>query len=295
MKYLITLIVFVLIIASIIVIFAYVTTLQNAKVLDIDTKDKIISLYRAPQLKNIDVVVAKFRENISKELLQNIYNLVSGACPNSKINFIIYDKGGLPLHLYAETSEFDIKLVALTNVGREPHTFLHHIVSRYNGDFDLADLTIYLPGSVELSHKWSKFENIVKQIGSSSIVNGTFFDFHFDNPEENVFTSFDFEISEWTSTNTSNKQSSLDQQFVLSPIRPFGSWIQKYFPDQYHQLVVEQAYIPMSYNCVFATGRDTIYKKSISQFKTWLDLAAASGPNGEVLHFFERSTYLMFG
>ncbi len=147
-----------------------------------------------------------------------------------------------------------------------------------------------------MPHKWYKFENIVKQLATVSVkgTNGML-DFHIDNPEASVATNLDFEISEWFSTNALNKQSTLDQQFVLSPIRPFGTWVNTYFPDQYHQMMAEQVNIPVSFNCVLIVGRDAIYKKSITQYKTWLDLAFAPGPNGEVLHFLERSTYLMFG
>jgi hypothetical protein len=70
--------------------------------------------------RNVDIVVAKYKEDISWTTLL-------------KDNVIVYDKSENPL----EAS------IRLPNVGREAHTYLYHIVKNYN---NLADITIFLQG-----------------------------------------------------------------------------------------------------------------------------------------------------
>jgi hypothetical protein len=70
----------------------------------------------------LQVVVARYREDLSW-----LRNIAAG------IEAIVYDKGPAPLP----------RAVPLENVGREAHTYLHHICERYD---DLADVTVFCQG-----------------------------------------------------------------------------------------------------------------------------------------------------
>jgi hypothetical protein len=72
-----------------------------------------------------EIVVAHFNENL--EWLKHVSAEVT-----------VYSKGDLPTKDFERTSK-------LPNIGREGHTFLHHIVSRYD---TLATTTLFLQGDI---------------------------------------------------------------------------------------------------------------------------------------------------
>lgn len=72
----------------------------------------------------IELVVAHYTENLN--WLRNL--------PNS-LKTIVFDKGPDVLT--------DREVIALPNVGREAHTYLHHLINRYDS---LADWTIFCQG-----------------------------------------------------------------------------------------------------------------------------------------------------
>ena len=45
------------------------------------------------------------------------------------------------------------KTINLPNIGREAHTYLYHIINNYD---NLADINVFLPGSVDTTHKMFK-------------------------------------------------------------------------------------------------------------------------------------------
>jgi hypothetical protein len=75
--------------------------------------------------KTVDIVVARFDENI--EWLNDL----------TKYNVLIYDKH--PTNPVVNACE------RLPNVGREGHTYLHHILKNYDR---LADITVFLQGCI---------------------------------------------------------------------------------------------------------------------------------------------------
>lgn len=79
---------------------------------------------------SVDIVVAKFREDIS--WVQTLKKA------NPSYTIMVYDKSGEPLQDY----EF-CKVSALPNLGREAETILHHIVEHWDS---LADNTLFCQG-----------------------------------------------------------------------------------------------------------------------------------------------------
>ena len=82
------------------------------------------------------LVIAKYQEDVS--WLRKIKNH----------NITVYDKSDSPIE----------KSIQLNNVGREGHTFLHHIVTNYN---NLDDITIFLQGNpfehIQVLKGWQYF------------------------------------------------------------------------------------------------------------------------------------------
>ena len=79
----------------------------------------------APDRMTVHVVVARFREDLA---------WVPRACQGTHARVFVYDKGPDP----------DPADTRLPNVGREAHTFLHHIVHHYHA---LPDATLFLQGN----------------------------------------------------------------------------------------------------------------------------------------------------
>jgi hypothetical protein len=69
----------------------------------------------------LELVVAKYKEDVAW----------AGACG---MPAVIYDKSDAPVP----------GSVSLPNIGREAHTYLHHIISRYNS---LAEMTVFVQGN----------------------------------------------------------------------------------------------------------------------------------------------------
>ena len=80
---------------------------------------------------HFEIVVAHYNENL--DWLKHVSNEVT-----------VYTKGTAPPNDFKQTFE-------LPNIGREGHTFLHHIVSRYNNN--LAPITLFLQGDI---HGWNE-------------------------------------------------------------------------------------------------------------------------------------------
>lgn len=79
---------------------------------------------------HFEIVVAHYNENL--QWLEHIFDEVT-----------IYSKGDAPANDFERT-------FSLPNIGREGHTFLYHIVSRYD---TLADTTLFLQGEI---HAWKE-------------------------------------------------------------------------------------------------------------------------------------------
>jgi hypothetical protein len=95
----------------------------------------------------IDIIISRYNENL--EWIENI---------DINYNIIIYNKGINDIKLNREC-----KIIPLSNIGREGHTFLYHIINNFN---DLSFYTVFLQGypfdHVKLSIILKKL-NIIKK------------------------------------------------------------------------------------------------------------------------------------
>lgn len=104
-----------------------------------------------------DLVVARYNENIADMVARELQS-------DTIRKVFVYDKSDPSRNSKYVPEEGDVKVEveALPNIGREAHTFLHHIVTRYD---DLADLTIFVQGNpydhlVNFLH-YMRFEQMV--------------------------------------------------------------------------------------------------------------------------------------
>jgi hypothetical protein len=206
------------------------------------------------QSSNIDIVVSRFNENI--EYLNTE--------PFNQFNIIVYNKGPYEIN-YLNNA----KILTLPNVGRESHTYLHHIITNYN---NLPDIIIFLPGScLAKNKKGLTYFKIKKVLETKSSVFGAF--------KEGI--NYEFSLEDNINSNKDNLIINTTHELVLCPERPFGKWFEKNFENT-------SKFKGTSYNGVFAVHKKDITKFPISYYENLIKYLNDS-ENTECGHYFERS------
>ena len=100
----------------------------------------------------VEIVISRYNEDL--EWLKDK--------PFNEYNTIIYNKGKNEDFYKAPSIT---KIIPLENVGREAHTYFYHIINNYD---NLADLTVFLPGSIQLQHKMAKANALFNKIPDSN-------------------------------------------------------------------------------------------------------------------------------
>ena len=212
---------------------------------------------------DVDIIVARYNEDLKWTLYP----------PFNKYKYIVYNKG--------VNNDFEMenvkKVIPLKNVGKCDHTYLYHIISNYD---NLADINIFLPGSVDMPHKKRIAKRILKEI---QLTNQAVFISYDVNDIKKKF--YDFRMSSYKTTYYKN--SMLNQEITLkkSEIRPYGLWYSNLFGD-----IEVGCFI---YYGIFSIHKNDIIQHPKSRYETLIkDLSDHSNP--EVGHYFERSWCAVF-
>lgn len=204
-----------------------------------------------------EIVVSRYEEDIS---------WVEPLTSEHKIT--CYNKG----KTYVEGS------IALPNVGRCDHTFLHHIITNYD---NLSEITIFLPGSCMDSHKEWSAKFVINKVRENR--NSVFYGRKHDDVKSEYMN---FSINEWKATNENNASLNPETTLHLSDTRPFGAWFEKHFPGASPTTVV-------CYFSIFAVSKKHILQHPVERYKKILqELEVHSNP--EVGHYVERSWGAIF-
>lgn len=170
------------------------------------------------------------------------------------------------------------RVVRLPNVGREGHTYLHHIVHNYTR---LADVTVFVMGSARSeASKGEKLDwvmNHVTETGSSA-----FPDIALTEPLH--VGQRDFSLDEYASTTPSNARANPVHELDPSPHRPFGRWYAALGLPPIHGV---------TYQGVFAVSRKHVHQRSPAEYARLMSHVAHHA-NPEAGHFLERSWMAVF-
>jgi len=166
------------------------------------------------------------------------------------------------------------KIIQLPNVGREMHTYFYHIIENYD---NLADVTIFLPGSVDLEHKYDRSKRVVETVETT---NNTVF----SGWREDV--DYNFQIDNWLSTHSKNKDLNPDAIMEPSNIRPYGEWFKNTFKNGEQNMIV-------SLNSIISVWRENILQKPKSYYENLINMVNKH-QNPEVVHYLERSWCAVF-
>lgn len=203
----------------------------------------------------LDIVISRYEEDLS-------WVPVTGY---SKM--YIYNKGSpvsVPLP--------NVHMEALPNLGRESHTYFHHVIKNYN---NLADMTLFLPASVwAVNMKREKLLKILNSLKSDFRSTTT-------GMKDPAFIEAQkmFEIDSYTITNEENRKKNPDSSLEKSELRPLNKWFSKYFP--------KEELTCISFNGIMAVTRNSIHKRPVQFYKKLLDIH--SFKNAEVVHYSERT------
>jgi hypothetical protein len=214
-------------------------------------------------MSTIDLVISYYKEELG--WLEKYKDL--------KFNKIyLYNKGP---NSPPETNTPYIE-IKLENIGRCDHTYLYHIISKYD---ELADVTIFTTGSVDLPHKSKKLDFIVKRTleTNNSVFEGHFSFFY--NVRDQLYN---FQIEKYESPYQRNITK---EQMELSKIRPFGKWYDSHFKG----INIDLA----NHYGIFSVSKKHIHQRTKESYKHLIaDFPNNSNP--EVGHYFERAWLAVF-
>ena len=214
---------------------------------------------------DIEIVVSRYNESLDW-IKDNPFN---------EYNMVVYNKG--PNDNFEKTQNI-MKTVPLENVGRCDHTYLYHIVNNYD---NLAEITVFLPGSCNMQNKKDKATRLLENIEKSKTAI-----FISDTTHENVKTDlYDFTLDEWASSDESNKSINAESSLDKSKIRPFGKWYESNFGDS----VVKH----VTYLGIYSVSKHDILQHPLEHYKN-LMIQLETSSNPEVGHYMERSWAAVF-
>jgi hypothetical protein len=216
--------------------------------------------------KSIDLVISRYNENL--DWINNI-NI------NNFRNIIIYNKGKNINNNYISNK---FKIINLSNVGRCDHTYLYHIINNYN---NLADVTIFLPGSCNSPLKWNQ---TIKTINDTIKTRNSVFYASYVNDIRKKYA--DFQLDNWKASDPSNALENPEENLEKSKERPFINWYDKNFSKD---IKIENSV----FYGIFSVSKKHIHNRSLQSYKKlikYLDYHS----NPEAGHYFERSWLAIF-
>lgn len=215
------------------------------------------------QPRKIEIVVSRFNEDLEWTN--------EGIFKNYK--YIVYNKGN---NDNFEKSNVD-KIIYLENVGKCDHTYLYHIITNYG---NMADITLFLPGSLDLINKKKKATEILNIITKT---NHAIFLGEYCNNIKDKFKYFC--LDNWKTTSNTNFLKNNKTSLELCETRPYGKWYKANFSDE-----------KVNYVCywgIFSVDKMDIAQHPITRYIKLLNQLSSSS-NPEVGHYVERSWNAVF-
>ena len=213
--------------------------------------------------KSIELVISRYNEDL--QWLNDE--------PFNKHSAIVYNKG-----INDDFNKSTVKqVIPLKNVGREGHTYLYHIIHNYD---NLADITVFLPGSADMSFKIGKAKQQVFEVEKHKKT--VFIGKKQDDVRNELY---DFTIDEYVSSNDRNSAINNENELLLANPRPFGKWYDLHFKDVHIEYV--------SYIGILAISREHIRQHPKEYYEKLIEELSTSS-NPEVGHYYERAWNAVF-
>lgn len=213
-------------------------------------------------MKRDEIIVARFNEDLS---------WLNGF--KKEYDITVYNKG--------PNGAGDFKTIQLPNVGNESHTYLWHIVNRYD---TLAPRTVFVMGSaVSREDRRSILEDLFGRIRTHR---HSEFDVSCREVNDLKRDVYDFSLDEFEKSTKENTSVVNTKTLDPSPERPFGKWYETNFGDYQSK---KACFVPN-----FAVTREDIRRKPKSYYKNLLDKYLSNSMHPEAGHYFERAWHAVF-
>jgi hypothetical protein len=215
-------------------------------------------------MNSIDIVISRYNENLEWLIEIN----------EGYFNIIVYNKGVNDNFIKLP----NMTIIKLDNVGRCDHTYLYHVINNYH---NLANITVFLPGSGNMEFKLTKIKKLtilIKKYNSAVFLPDVVLDSVKDN-------QYNFTLSDWMSSDIQNRELNPESNTELSKIRPFGKWYEYYFND----ITIHG----ISYWGIFSIDKRDILQHSKEYYENLIKQLCNSS-NPEAGHYFERSWSAVF-
>lgn len=217
--------------------------------------------------KHLEIVIARYNEGLEWTLEE----------PFSRFQYTVYNKG--------KNDNFQKENVTtihtLPNVGKDVHTYLHHIVHNYD---TLADITMFIPATMHVTYKKHKAITLLTYSMATNFEKAIFLG-QYSTSVRNTFASFDQSI--WIPTTKENQDETQgDSSLYLSQLRPFGTWFDHYFGNKKVDW--------WSYNNTFSIDKRDIHRNPKEYYETFLNMVSMANDT-EAAHYIERSWYAILG
>lgn len=217
------------------------------------------------------IIVARFNEDLNW--------LSKLPFPYNDIRFHIYNKGNDNIEplICNQLRNIDTSVTSLPNIGRESHTYLHHIVSHYD-IIDKKGVTFFTQGSIQDHNiKLIDIHNIINEARVKGFSDSRAIIHTIDGAH---LPSYDFRILQYKNrTLLSNKNN-----------ETFGEWFERCFNQRLPYIKKYRWVI----GAIFAVRNDVILENPKSFYEILLHEIPDNHDAPEVGHFFERSWYYMF-
>jgi len=212
---------------------------------------------------NIIIVIARYNEKLEWTLEE----------PFNKFKYIVYNKGN--------NENFEKKyvkeIIKLPNVGKCDHTYLYYIINNYN---DLSDITIFLPGSLDMIYKKRLALNLLNEINNRN--NAVFISLNEVDVKNKYYS---FKMDKYDTKYKGNKTNESLIELKKSNIRPFGLW----FDNMFGNIKVNN----VIYYGIFSIHKEDIIQHPITRYEKLIK-ELSDHANPEAGHYFERSWGAVF-
>jgi hypothetical protein len=203
--------------------------------------------------------------------------------PFNKYPVIIYNKGGD--NNYFKSSNI-IKEIKLSNYGLEVHSFLYHIINNYN---NLANITAFLQGSIELPNKYNRAAcTITESVSRNTSILGVNLSCSCAVSSNFKEDNYNFTMDRYFMSHATNLITDENSKTVPCKFRPFGNWYNELFGN----ILTTRA----AYNHIIAIKREHILRKPIEYYKRLIKFFHPQDLDRqpEVVHYFERAWQAIF-
>lgn len=214
--------------------------------------DRYINTYK----DKVEIVVAKYNENVDWLIPYN--TLIT-----------IYDKGST----YNTQNNIFKNIIDLPNVGRESHTYLHHIVNNYD---NLKEYTVFIQGKIYDHTKFQLNDYIKNKNPFFSDINmkGTIF------ASNNAYGYLE---------HTKHWLQEYNNGHMEKELLDFETWFNMYIKKTLPPITD----FVWSHGACFCVTKTCILSNPKSYYETLL-LLLSNHVNPECGHYFERSWYYIF-